>query len=410
MRKASYGLADAPRRWWLTIDKVLKSIGGKSLPGDASAYVWHDKAGELIGQVVLHVDDGLSAGTDDFISTLHARLGKEFGLTDFKSGSFRFCGIQLTQDPKSKEIKCDQAFYADLLEPIKSSRARLAQVDDDLTATELKEVQSVNGALLWLCNSTRPDLATACSEIAGTRTVRAIKLVNKAVAKAKVDRQLGLCYKRLDGKLELRAWTDASWANMPGLRSQQGQVLAICGPTTTRKTRTASEGNLLLWRSSRIKRVVRSTFAAETLAAVDTVDNAVYVKAFVAAWDGDAAHQPYLTVYSDCKSLVDNLQSINVHVAEKRLILDLYGIKEAISDRALDAFKWVPTEIQLSDSLTKVMDAPVLRTAVSEGVYPTMDTDTKRQNRAVTATAETQRMQQAFLNLFNAGMSRFIGG
>ena len=63
MIKASYGLADAPRRWWMTIDKVFKRMGAKSLPGDASAYVWHDEKGQLIGQVVLHVDDGMSAGT-----------------------------------------------------------------------------------------------------------------------------------------------------------------------------------------------------------------------------------------------------------------------------------------------------------------------------------------------------------
>ena len=65
MKKAAYGFADAPRRWLMTSDKILKQIGFKSSSGDPATYYLQTEEKEtrkmvLNGMLCLNVDDGLS--------------------------------------------------------------------------------------------------------------------------------------------------------------------------------------------------------------------------------------------------------------------------------------------------------------------------------------------------------------
>ena len=65
MKKAAYGFADAPRRWFLTSEKCLKEIGFRSSKVDPATYYLRDKDG-LRGMICLHVYDGLCAGDERF--------------------------------------------------------------------------------------------------------------------------------------------------------------------------------------------------------------------------------------------------------------------------------------------------------------------------------------------------------
>ena len=59
---------------------------------------------------------------------------------------------------------------------------------------------------------------------------------------------------------------------------------------------------------------------------------------------------------TDCKSLFDAVHQQNPSLTEKRTIIDLVGIKEALQNGRL---KWVPTSEQLADGLTK-LDADLM--------------------------------------------------
>ena len=85
-----------------------------------------------------------------------------------------------------------------------------------------------------------------------------------------------------------------------------------------------------------------------------------------------------MTVYSDCCSLVENLKTVNTNIAEKRLIIDLFAMKESIKSGAIQKVKWCPTEVQVADCLTKLMDNPVMVRALMKGEYPVMTAVTKR--------------------------------
>ena len=62
MNKITYGLADAPRAWYFSICTFLKELGATQLPGEPCVFIFKEN-GELCGQILLHVHDGVMAGT-----------------------------------------------------------------------------------------------------------------------------------------------------------------------------------------------------------------------------------------------------------------------------------------------------------------------------------------------------------
>ena len=56
LRKAVYGLKDAPRVWYETVVRVVTEMGGRRSRMDATFFVWR-KRGRIIGIMVKHVDD-----------------------------------------------------------------------------------------------------------------------------------------------------------------------------------------------------------------------------------------------------------------------------------------------------------------------------------------------------------------
>ena len=103
------------------------------------------------------------------------------------------------------------------------------------------------------------------------------------------------------------------------------------------------------WSSRKTKRVARSTLTAESLAAIEAVDNAILIKAAVEEVLG--RHIPPICALVDNKSLAEVVKTTNVP-AEKRLIIDLGALREMIEQKTL-ILEWVPTEKQLADVLTK---------------------------------------------------------
>lgn len=66
LKKPLYVLNDARRKFWIRVKKILKSEVFESVKGDEAFYI-KKKEDKLIGMLLLHVDDFLIAGDDDFI-------------------------------------------------------------------------------------------------------------------------------------------------------------------------------------------------------------------------------------------------------------------------------------------------------------------------------------------------------
>ena len=65
MKKSAYGLYDVSREWYLAVRKELLDIGMVPLSGDDAVF-YLIRNGKLIGLCLLHVDDFLTGGTQEF--------------------------------------------------------------------------------------------------------------------------------------------------------------------------------------------------------------------------------------------------------------------------------------------------------------------------------------------------------
>ena len=338
---------------------------------------------------MVHVDDGIMAGTEEFLKHMRPLLRRRWTIENFSENDFKFCGLWI-QKKRNGDIHVTQDKYSEMVTEIPMTRARAAQVTQKMTPKEIKEVQSVAGAANWMSTQTRPDLAFDVSELVGLishdGTVQCIKKANKLVKKVKSGSESCLIFRRLQNctlkQLRVVAYSDASWANMPAMKSQSGQVFCLAGETHANygtnmfKNMETFRGNLIHWRSQRIKRVCRSTFAAETLSAIDAIDQGIYLRDMLVGWlnldklDEDGRPTIPLQLYSDCNSLCETLEMVEPKATEKRLRLDLTSMKENLDNGTLSAFTWLDTRIQVADVLTKHMDVRSMMKYLRYGHFP----------------------------------------
>ena len=148
------------------------------------------------------------------------------------------------------------------------SLGKAASVTDD----ETKKLRSALGQLNWLAGISRPEISFDICE-ASTKvknaTVSDLLGINKLIKLVK-EEKTHIKFPKLNlDHLCLKVYTDASFNNLPNGGSQGGRIVFLC-----------DESNnycLLSWNSTRIKRVVPLTLAAETLSLVDGCETALYL-------------------------------------------------------------------------------------------------------------------------------------
>lgn len=163
--------------------------------------------------------------------------------------------------------------------------------------------------------------------------------------------------------LTLTVFSDALLGNLPDGGTQGGTLITLMGDT--------GKISLLCWQSKRIRRVVRSTLAGETLAMSDGIDNAVFLATLFSELTSGTTelNAPALVCVTDNHSLYDALKSTK-QVTEKRLWLDISGIKELLHSKKIKEVLWSVTKAQLADCLTKGgVSSLVLLKALSEGLW-----------------------------------------
>ena len=153
--------------------------------------------------------------------------------------------------------------------------------------------------------------------------------------------------------------------------SQAGHLL-FATDARELQNQTNPQAVLLDWRSHTIKRVVRSTFAAEAMSACEAYSAAIYLRACLlevvhgfnpCEIEVDPALMRIIGV-TDCKSLFDTVHRDGTVKlpSESRLALEVAALKEMIFHEAGESydpkalyslpFRWVPTDLQLRRRLS----------------------------------------------------------
>jgi hypothetical protein len=102
----------------------------------------------------------------------------------------------------------------------------------------------------------------------------------------------------------------------------------------------------------KIKRVVRSTIAAEALSLQEGLEQAMYNRRMICdLMDVQERNLP-ITGYVDNKSVVEAIHSTK-SVDDKRLRIDIGAIRQSLESGEIKSIKWCPGSDQLADCLTK---------------------------------------------------------
>ena len=94
LKRACYGLVDAPLEWYKTVAEFMESIGLTRLWSDACAWVWKPD-GQVRGMITGHVDDFMFGGAEDDKGWQEIlRLIKErFRWGHWEQDCFTQCGV-----------------------------------------------------------------------------------------------------------------------------------------------------------------------------------------------------------------------------------------------------------------------------------------------------------------------------
>ena len=343
LKKTVYGLKDAARAWYLRLKEALLEIGADMCNLEGTLFMWYYN-NVLEGIVCVYVDDFLWTGTNRFEQVVIDKIRNEFKIGSAESNAFKYIGLNIESNQDGFTV--DQIQYCMSLHPIKISNTRSTQKSSSLSEREKEEYRSLVGQLSWIANHTRPDISFEVNQLSVLfkhATVTELLRINKLVSMLLRD-HCKVMFPMLD-KIErctIECFSDAAFSNLPDGSSQGAFILFLRDFSGKRCP--------IYWQSRKLRRVVKSTLAAETMAMLEAAETATYIAKILA--DITRQPQPLINCYVDNQSLVDSLNSSKC-VDDKRLRIDLAVMKDMLSRGEVNQVKWVSSQSQLADSLTK---------------------------------------------------------
>ena len=348
LQKSVYGLNDASRQWYLRLREELINLGATPIKLDQGIFCWYDKSG-LVGIMVCFVDDILYGGNLSF-STVICSLKETFKVGSEHANKFDYIGIQIKQFKDSIIISQDD--YVKNLEPISLTSINSNNPNRPLVDIELTILRGALGQLNWLSCITRPEISFTVSEISSrisSATVSDILSINKTIKFVKSSPGF-ITMPRLDlTSLRIAAYSDSSFNNLPKGNSQGAYVVFLADDS--------HQSCPVSWSSNKVKRVVRSTLAAETLAFTEAADSAFFIRKLVLEILAIKSETEVpIVCLTDSQSLFETIGTSH-QTSDRRLRVEVSAIREMIEKGEINAM-WVNKDKQLSDALTKKGASP----------------------------------------------------
>ena len=337
------GLGDAPRQFYLKISEELVKLGMMISTVDKALF-FAFKDDELIGIIACHVDDMLYGG-NEFFQPLIDKLREILVVSTEQSDAFAYVGISLKQNADFS-ITINQNNFAASIREIPLSNERAKQKLSPVTEEEAAKMRSVIGQLNWLAGITRPDLCFDVSQFSSkvkNAVVEDLVQLNKVVSRAR-KHKVGIVFPKLHMEnIELKIFSDASFNNLPEGGSQEGHIVFICD-----KNKCAP----IAWMSGKIKRVVRSTLAAEANALNDACGNGMFLKRMLSEIIIDQSRKDIpVSAFTDNKSTFDAIHS-STSVNDRKLRLEIAVLRQYVERKEVDIY-FIKGKENISDVLTK---------------------------------------------------------
>ena len=362
--KGLFGVPEAPRLWYLEISETALKSGWRRVHATPCVFIVTNATGRLCGILILHVDDAILAGDgSEVYQKARKSLLSKLRIKKIQKNDIMHLKRRITRQGDGS-IKIDFKDAVARLKPIYVSKKRRMEAEALVTEEERTQLRSLIGELAYPAREGFPQVSYDVSDLqqrVPEATVSTMARANSVLRHLQTlaAKQATLQFPRGDGtgRLALAAFADASFGRQPKGGSQQG-FCALLGDRRVVSQYVDVPAALVNWSSTKIRRVVRSTLAAEASAFATGYDTAIWIRAMVSSilspddkrhWSERIYDVPQLN-FNDCKSLVDMAAKEGGLPSEKRTALDFHDVRQYLDQ---DDLEHISTNIMLADALTK---------------------------------------------------------
>ena len=376
---AFYGLTNAPRVFWQDTDAKVTRIGGRRNRVDKCIWVFTSKeTGRVIGRVGTHVDDFLIAGDMDNPEWLAIReeLKNMYKWSPWRLGSFTFAGLEI-QQLKDFSIKVTQETFSNALQPVEIAEEASRGAEHKLTDKETSQCRGLIMKAQWRAVQTAfqycARVGIAASALTDPR-VSNLKEANSILKEMKKTAKEDLYFHAFNfGRTteEKLTWKDvvavhfgdAGHKSRGDGSSTGGYITGFAEPCILQGAE--AKMSIIDWRSWKLDRPAKGTNSTESQGLYEAEDRGWRVRLLWAILNGEelnrknavelAASMESLLV-TDSRGLYDSVTSSEsplLGMANSRTGVEVAAIQKALRDDGRCYLTWVPSDINLADSLTK---------------------------------------------------------
>ncbi|PKU87059.1 putative mitochondrial protein [Dendrobium catenatum] len=345
LRKAIYGLRQAPRQWYTTFTAYLLQLGFTHSQADPSLLLLHRDRIQIY--LLVYVDDILITGNDTkALIALINQLKSRFTMKDLGT-AHQFLGIKIDTHPDKYFLS--QSVYAQSIINIAELQKcnsvanpctnKMPVISSEAVPCFSPSVyRQLIGSLQYL-TLTRPDIAFAVNTLSQHMHKPEIShtlLLKKLIRYIKGTITFGLPITR--SNLSLRTFSDADWASDPLTRKSTSGFCTFLGDT------------LVSWTVKKQPTVSRSSTESEYRALASATADTIWIKRLLR--DFRVSHDNPVDIFCDNTSTIALANNPVFHARTKHIEIDQRFVRDHIQTGSIRLLP-ICTVDQVADILTK---------------------------------------------------------
>lgn len=343
LKKAIYGLKEAPYIWNRKITEVLKELKFVQSKNDYCLFVRSDNC-----YVLVYVDDILIATNDERIrKSIQSKLETEFKMK-FLGNIKSYLGISVIKEGNCFKINQQKLiedvarrFRVENSKPIKTPIEEKLQIrineGDEATKYPFKELL---GSLVYIMMATRPDVCYSISYFSRFQdraTDEVFFYLLRVLEYLYHTRTMSLEFKA-DKSEMIEGYADADYANdVNDRKSISGNVFTMCGDTIS-------------WSSKKQKTVALSSTEAEFISTCGALCELLHLSYVLNDMRINVKKPIFL--FQDNQSAIKLLNNFENNSRCKHMAVKENFIVDYIK-RGIVNVKYLPSEVMLADMFTK---------------------------------------------------------